>query len=117
VLALFKHFTVHRGTFHSLLGATSFSLFTVCITHYIFNHSIYFSWISGIFIGLGFITHLLLDEFYSVDLGNVQLKRSFGTALKLFSLLYLRESFAMMIFCALIYFYTPAFPFPISWKL
>jgi hypothetical protein len=36
------------------------------------------------FVTLGFIVHLLLDEFYSVDLfGKKLLKSSFGTALQL----------------------------------
>jgi len=43
------------------------------------------SWLSGLFIGFGFIVHLLLDEIYSVDLSNKRMKKSFGTALKLYS--------------------------------
>jgi len=35
------------------------------------------------FILLGGLIHLLLDELYSVDLNNVTIKRSFGTALKI----------------------------------
>ena len=111
ILAVFRYFTVHRGVFHSLLSAAFFTLLTVYISHTVFHHSIYFSWMNGMFIGFGFIIHLILDEFYSVDLGNVQLKRSFGTALKLFSLQYLHASFAMFFACALLYYYTPALPF------
>jgi hypothetical protein len=37
-------------------------------------------------VGIGYLTHLVLDEFYSVDLFNRKIKRSFGTALKPFSL-------------------------------
>ncbi len=39
----------------------------------------------GLFIGFGFIVHLILDEVYSVDLMNKRMKKSFGTALKLYS--------------------------------
>ena len=31
----------------------------------------------------GFLSHLLLDEIYSVDCHGLRLKKSFGTALKL----------------------------------
>ncbi len=33
---------------------------------------------------IGYIVHLVLDEIYSVDLKNRKIKKSFGTALKLF---------------------------------
>lgn len=35
------------------------------------------------FIG-GFLIHLLLDEIYSIDLAGTRLKKSFGTAIKLY---------------------------------
>lgn len=111
LLKVFKYLTVHRGIFHSLLSAFFFTLLTVYIGHTLFQRTIHFSWTSGLFIGFGFIVHLILDEFYSVDLSNVQLKRSFGSAFKLFSLRYLSASFAMFCACALLYCYTPDFPF------
>ncbi len=111
ILAIFKRFTVHRGVFHSLLAVAFFTLFTVYISHNIFHYSIHFSWMNGLFIGLGFIIHLSLDEIFSVDLANAQLKRSFGTALKLFSRQSLTASFVMLILCALLYFNTPTLPF------
>ncbi|NOQ13042.1 MAG: metal-dependent hydrolase [Methyloprofundus sp.] len=111
ILAIFKSLTVHRGVFHSLLSAGFFTLLTVCISHTIFHSAIYFAWMSGLFVGFGFIIHLLLDELYSVDLSNAKFKRSFGTAFKLFSLRYLHASFAMFFACTLLYLHTPAFPF------
>jgi hypothetical protein len=33
----------------------------------------------------GFLTHLILDEIYSIDVHGVRLKKSFGTALKFYS--------------------------------
>ena len=111
LLSLFKYLTVHRGVFHSLLSATFFTFLTVYLSHTFFHGSVYFAWINGLFIGFGFIIHLILDECYSVDLGNVQLKRSFGSAFKLFSVQYLTASFAMFCACAILYVYTPAFPF------
>ncbi len=39
---------------------------------------------AGLFVFLGFVIHLLLDEIYSVDFTGARIKKSFGTALKLF---------------------------------
>ena len=117
LLSLFKKLTVHRGVFHSVLCACFFTLLTVYISACIFQNPLEFSWLSGLFIGFGFIVHLLLDEFYSVDLGNAQLKRSFGTAFKLFSIRYLSASITLLIGCIALYIYTPVFPFSLNWQL
>ncbi len=85
LLSLFDRFTSHRGIFHSILTATFFCLLMVCIGCYLLHWDILHSWLSGFFIGFGFIVHLLLDELYSVDLSNKRMKKSFGTALKLYS--------------------------------
>lgn len=111
MLILFSYFTVHRGIFHSLLSAVFFILITVYISHTQLHNTVTFSWISGLFIGLGVIVHLILDECYSVNLGNFYLKRSFGTAFKLFSVQYLHASVVMLIACILLYIYIPTFPF------
>jgi len=84
LFSIFKLLTVHRGVFHSLLAALFFALLTTCTSYYFLKQQILFAWLSGLFITVGFIIHLLLDEIYSVDLANSKLKRSFGTALKLY---------------------------------
>jgi hypothetical protein len=84
-LKLFDRFTSHRGIFHSVLTAVFFCLLMVCIGCYLLRWDNLHSWLSGLFIGFGFIIHLLLDEIYSVDLSNRRMKKSFGTALKLYS--------------------------------
>jgi len=85
VFFLFRKMTLHRGVFHSLLGALFFGLLTTCINHYILDGGVLQAWLSGVFIGFGVVVHLLLDELFSVDLSNARMKKSFGTALKLFS--------------------------------
>lgn len=105
---LFKKLTVHRGVFHSLLAALFFALLATNIGFHLFQYTSSFAWLSGIFIGLGFIIHLLLDEIYSVDLSNTRLKKSFGTALKLYNY---KSGYAsmLMFICALaLYSITPA---------
>lgn len=84
-LKLFDRFTSHRGIFHSVLTAVFFCLLMVCIGCYLLRWDNLHSWLSGLFISFGFIVHLLLDEVYSVDLSNRRMKKSFGTALKLYS--------------------------------
>ena len=42
------------------------------------------AWLTGLFVLIGFIIHLVLDEIYSVDIEGAAIKKSFGTALKLF---------------------------------
>jgi hypothetical protein len=42
------------------------------------------AWLAGGFVFLGYMTHLVLDEIYSVDVMGRRIKSSFGTALKIF---------------------------------
>ena len=44
---------------------------------------------------IGYITHLVLDEMYSVDVMDTRIKASFGTALKIFDRRYPAASLAM----------------------
>ncbi len=44
---------------------------------------------------LGFLTHLILDEMYSVDVMDTRIKASFGTALKLIDTRHLGASLGM----------------------
>jgi hypothetical protein len=54
------------------------------------------SWLAGLFVALGYLTHLCLDEIASVDLLGNRLRRSFGTALKPFSIARPRASLGML---------------------
>ena len=81
---LFNRFTTHRGLIHSVPAGVGFGLATVAIAFHAFGASALHAWSCGMFVTLGFLVHLLLDEFYSVDLfGKKLLKSSFGTALSL----------------------------------
>jgi membrane-bound metal-dependent hydrolase YbcI (DUF457 family) len=77
-----QHFTVHRGIFHSLPVALIFTeiAFLVCTTGDI---NVRYYKAGGVL--LGFMSHLILDEIWSIDLRHFRLKSSFGTALKLWS--------------------------------
>lgn len=81
---VFHKNAVHRGIFHSILAALFFMAATAVICAYGLGLSAVVSWMTGLFVFFGFLIHLLLDEIYSVDFSGARLKRSFGSALKLF---------------------------------
>ena len=84
VWALFQKVTVHRGSVHSISCALLFAFLTSALSFHAFGKGAFISWLVALFIFLGFILHLVLDELYSVDFMGHRLKRSFGTAFKLF---------------------------------
>ncbi len=82
---IFSRFTVHRGIWHSWLATAAVTLATTNMAFWLWRQSPEPAWFAGLMVGVGYLTHLCLDELYSVDLFNSRLKRSFGTALKPFS--------------------------------
>lgn len=107
MFALFNRLTIHRGVFHSLLAAAFFALLMTCISHRFLHWDVLHAWINGLFIALGFIVHLLLDELFSVDLFNARMKKSFGSAFKLFNYSSLSASTVMALFTLLLYWLAP----------
>jgi hypothetical protein len=86
VFSLFTRITVHRGLIHSIPAGIFFGLLTTVLAHRCFGAAILHAWLYGTFLFMGFLVHLLLDEFFSVNLLGMELKNSFGTALNLGSL-------------------------------
>ncbi len=107
IWALFQNFTVHRGSIHSIATALLFCFVTSAISFHFFNKSPFISWLLGLFIFLGFILHLVLDEIYSVDFMGHRLKRSFGTALKLFDFKERISSIVIVVLSMTVWFFTP----------
>ena len=114
VLASIKRFTVHRGIFHSILALLFFAFLMVCISDYSFKQNATYAWLNGFFLGFGFLVHLLLDEIYSVDLANRRMKKSFGTALKLFNYKNLPSSALMTLLTIFLYWATPSLNFDLT---
>jgi hypothetical protein len=81
---LFNHLTVHRGMFHSLPAAV-IAAEAVYLAHQSPDQRARLALAGGMF--LGFLSHLVLDEIYSVDARGLQirLKESAGSAIKLYS--------------------------------
>lgn len=81
---LFLQATTHRGIFHSI----PMGVFIALVTKYIFdnflNYGELFSTLAGIFVFLGFMVHLILDELFSINALGMHIKSSFGSAFKLY---------------------------------
>lgn len=82
--SLLKRFTVHRGMFHSVPAAliAGEAAFLICA-----RDSLWTRYFFGLAVILGFMSHLVLDEIWSVEFrrGRFQFKKSFGTAIKFWS--------------------------------
>ncbi len=80
----FEKRTHHRGIFHSILAGLFFMTLTADIFQRVLGQPSAQAWLTGLFLFIGFIIHLVLDEIYSVDVEGRVIKKSFGTALKLY---------------------------------
>jgi hypothetical protein len=81
---VFMNYTAHRGVWHSALAAVFFMLLSAAILATLFGKEPAIAWLGGFFVMSGYFVHLILDEIYAVDFEGARLKKSFGTALKLF---------------------------------
>ena len=79
---IFRRYTVHRGMWHSIPAAAICGMFAFLVMSHE-DISIRLFKTSGVV--LGFLSHLILDEIWSIDFkkGSYRFKDSFGTALKL----------------------------------
>lgn len=84
VSSVFRRLSVHRGMFHSLPGMVIAGLLVYLMYHSP-DRSIRFLLAGGVM--LGFLSHLILDEIYSVDWRGIRpkLKSSAGSAVKFMS--------------------------------
>lgn len=84
VAGIFKKYTVHRGMWHSIPAAATVGLlaFLVCSCD-----DMTMRWYKAAAVVIGFLSHLLLDELWSIDVrrGRLYFKKSFGTAMKFYS--------------------------------
>jgi len=80
VASLVKRYTVHRGMWHSLPAAAIFGLLAYLICS---CDDMTLRLFKTFAVVLGFMVHLILDELWSIDLKRFRVKKSFGTAIKL----------------------------------
>jgi hypothetical protein len=104
---VFFHFSYHRGIWHSLLAM----VFCAFVTAWVFGALLLrdpgVAWLAAGFLAIGYLTHLILDEIYSVDVMDTRIKASFGTALKLLDSKHWGHSAAMAAAAALVFLFTP----------
>lgn len=84
VFAVFTRLTVHRGIIHSIPYMLLLALGLVYLNYYLLGSTATSSWFYGLFLLVGSLTHLLLDELYSVNILGARMKRSYGTAMKVY---------------------------------
>ena len=74
----------HRGISHSLPTCAAWGAIAY-LTYPAPKHGHALKLVMGVAVILGFLSHLLLDEVFSVDLKGARVNKAFGTALKLWS--------------------------------
>jgi hypothetical protein len=105
--SLFFHFSYHRGIWHSLLAAVFWGCMTAIVYSKLLGRNEGVAWLAAGFMVVGYLTHLVLDEIYSVDFKDAHIKRSFGTALKLFDYSHLVDSSLMAVATVLAFLAAP----------
>jgi membrane-bound metal-dependent hydrolase YbcI (DUF457 family) len=107
IFQMFAKLTVHRGIFHSILAAIFFCFLTTDISYYLFSLNALNAWVAGLFVFIGYLIHLILDEMYSVDLIGTKIKKSFGTALKIVST-NMKATSLLLLATVLVFYITPS---------
>jgi len=81
-----RHYTVHRGMFHSIPAAVIAAELTFLICSHE-GEGLWLRFFNAGAVTLGFMSHLVLDEIWSIEWshGVPHLKKSFGTAIKFWS--------------------------------
>jgi len=103
----FARFSYHRGVWHSLLAMVLCAFVTAWIFSRLLGRDDGVAWLGAAFMAVGYLTHLILDELYSVDVMDTRVKASFGTAVKLFDYKHIGHSGAMAIATLLAFAVTP----------
>lgn len=106
--ALFHRISVHRGIWHSLLAAVFWAALTAIVFKYVMDRHEGVAWLAGGFMFIGYLTHLVLDEIFSVDFMGRRIKASFGSALKFFDAKHPGHSAGMAIATVLALVMTPS---------
>ena len=105
--ALFHRFSYHRGIWHSIAAGLLFWFATAIIFNSLLGKHPGVAWLAGGFLFVGYLTHLVLDEIFAVDLLDRRLKLSFGSALKLVDHRKVGDSLIIVVFAALAFLLAP----------
>ena len=84
IFKVFFQFTIHRGIIHSIpMGFLFSQILTISFNQGLGFQNL-FSLMCGIFLFMGFIIHLILDELISLNAFGMSFKKSLGSALKIY---------------------------------
>lgn len=108
---VFKYFSRHRASWHSLVAVAFVSNLIVIGGYHGAHQPAGRAWLMGGATALGMLVHLLLDECFSVDLAGHRLKRSFGTAFKLYDNKHPITATTMLLVAVLSYPWWPPLPY------
>ena len=111
---LFHTVTIHRGILHSLIAALMMGVLLSAVAWQFLNTSELQSWLLGIFMTLGYLIHLTLDEIYSVDFSGVKVRRSFGSALKPMDFDQIPASCLVLFITGMAWFWTASYD--VAWQ-
>lgn len=107
VFKTFLHFSTHRGVIHTIpMGLLSAQL-TSLIFLKLLHKELYFSLLAGFFLFFGFMIHLVLDEIFSINALGMQIKRSFGSALKFYDKRNIPGTIVLYLLFGVTLFFTP----------
>lgn len=105
--AIFHRISVHRGIWHSILAGVFSAGATAVVFYYMLGRHEGVAWLAAGFTFAGYLTHLALDELYSVDVMDTRIKASFGTALKFIDKRYPGHSAAMALATLAVFMVAP----------
>lgn len=106
--ALFHRYAVHRGIWHSIIAGIVCALAGAIVFYYALGRPDGVAWLAAGFLFIGYLTHLILDEIYSVDVMGSYIKKSFGTALKLIDSRHPTATGAMVVAAVLLVLIAPS---------
>ena len=106
--ALFHRFSYHRGIWHSVLAGLLFWFLAAIVFKNVLGRHDGVAWLGGGFLFMGYMTHLILDEIYSVDVFDTRLKASFGSAFKLWDPKKIGDSIVVGTIAAALFLMTPS---------
>lgn len=107
VFKTFLHFSTHRGVIHTIpMGLLSAQISTLIFLK-LLHKELYFSLLAGFFLFFGFMIHLILDEIFSINALGMQIKRSFGSALKFYDRRNIPGSIVIYLLFAATLFFIP----------
>jgi len=84
IFKILLHFTIHRGVIHSIPMGLLFAHIITIVFYNILDFEELFSLLCGLFLFIGFIIHLVLDEIVSLNAFGMSFKKSLGSALKFY---------------------------------